>query len=102
MDGTATNPRIQEADSVRWLVIAEKSKPCSNDYDDECSGVRAFGCLAKRQGTSLHKFVGNIRLESLIRLNVPFNHRLGERSAETRNNANTFRYEDDERRDILE
>lgn len=88
MDGTATNPRIHEADSARCLVIVEKSKPCSNDYDDECSGVRAFGCLAKRQGTSLRKFDGNSRLEFLIRLNVPFNHRLGERSAETRNNVN--------------
>lgn len=88
MDDTATNPRIHEADSARCLAIVEKSKPCSNDYDDECSGVRAFGCLAKRQGTSLHKFDSNIRLEFLIRLNVPFNHRLGERSVETRNNVN--------------
>lgn len=88
MDGTATNPRIHEADSAQCLMIVEKTKSCSNDYDDECSGVRAFGCLAKRQGTSLHKFDGNIRLESLIRLNVPFNHRLGERSTETRNNVN--------------
>ena len=88
MDDTATNPRIHEAGSARCLAIVEKSKPCSNDYDDECSGVRAFGCLAKRQGTSLHKFDSNIRLEFLIRLNVPFNHRLGERSVETRNNVN--------------